>query len=329
MKTVVKRITSADDPTIKQAANIIKSGGLVAFPTETVYGLGANGLDEAACAKVYAAKGRPADNPLILHISDKSQLSEISNDVPYVSKKLIDAFWPGPLSVIVQRANDTVAVRMPKNPIALKLIDLSGVPIAAPSANISGRPSPTMAEHVLMDLGGKVDMILDGGSCEVGLESTVIDFSGDTPVILRPGAVTREMIESCIGSVGQMTEIITSDEAPKSPGMKYKHYVPDAKLTVVAGEAAKVRTAIKNLADDVECAGIMATAESAAHYGGHIVLVMGDSQDAIAANLFAALRKCDEMGLKEVFVEGLSEEGLGVAIMNRLKKAASYNIVKV
>ncbi|MCL2375807.1 MAG: L-threonylcarbamoyladenylate synthase [Defluviitaleaceae bacterium] len=336
MKTIVARILSLNDAAMAEAADIIKNGGLVALPTETVYGLGANALDEAACAKVYAVKGRPSDNPLIMHISDVAMLDSIAKNVPPMAEKLIQTFWPGPLTVILQRKNvprgtflDTVAVRMPKNPIALRLIDLAKTPIAAPSANLSGRPSPTTAGHVLRDLSGKIDMILDGGPCEVGLESTVIDCSGDgAPVILRPGSVTREMIEGLIGPVGMATEA-AKDEAPKSPGMKYRHYAPEAKLTVVVGEAEKVRAKIQSLATDTEKIGIMATAESAYYYKHKNVLIMGDSHEAIAANLFDMLRLCDEMGLEEVFVEGVAEEGLGVAIMNRLKKAASYNILKV
>ena len=325
MKTVVKRILTLNDTAINDAADIIKSGGLVAIPTETVYGLGANALDEDACAKVYTVKGRPSDNPLIMHISDVAMLDGIAKDIPPVSEKLMQAFWPGPLTIILQRKNvprgtflDTVAVRMPKNPITLRLLDLAGVPIAAPSANISGRPSPTTAHHVLTDLDGKIDMILDGGSCEVGLESTVIDCSGDTPVILRPGAVTQEMIEELIGSVDMMTEAL-KDETPKSPGMKYRHYAPNAKVTVVVGEATRAKEKLEELARSAD--GKKTKIITAVDMGG--------SHEDIAANLFDILRQCDEMGLDEVFIEGIAEEGLGVAIMNRLKKAASYNIVKV
>ena len=325
MKTVIKRVLTLNDTAIRDATDIINSGGLVAIPTETVYGLGANALDEDACAKVYAVKGRPSDNPLIMHISDVAMLDSIVKDVPPAAEKLIQAFWPGPLTIILNRKNvprgtflDTVAVRMPKSPIALRLIDLAGVPIAAPSANISGRPSPTTAQHVLTDLGGKIDMILDGGSCEVGLESTVIDCSGDAPVILRPGAVTQEMIEKLIGSVNMITEAL-KDETPKSPGMKYKHYAPNTKVTVVVGETVKVKEKLEELAK--AAAGKKIRVITAADMGG--------SHEDIAANLFDILRQCDEMGLEEVFIEGIAEEGLGVAIMNRLKKAASYNIVKV
>jgi len=325
MNTAVRLLTHKTQAAyLKQAAEIIKNGGLVAFPTETVYGLGANALDEAACAKIYAAKGRPSDNPLIMHISEDMTLDGIVQNISPEAAKLMEAFWPGSLTIIFQSVprgtfSDTVGVRMPKNLVARLLIHYAGVPIAAPSANLSGRPSPTTAAHVLEDLDGKIDMILDGGPCEVGLESTVIDCSGGgTPTILRPGAVTREMIESVIGPVGMKLEV-AADETPKSPGMKYRHYAPKAKVTVVTGEAAKIKRKLEELA----CAS----------QGKKVRIVtvedMGGSYEAIAANLFDMLRMCDEIGLDEVFVEGVTEEGLGVAIMNRLKKAASYNVLKV
>ena len=326
MKTVVYSIL---DPktrmtNIIKAAEVIKNGGLVAFPTETVYGLGANALDESACAKIYAVKGRPSDNPLIMHISSNDMVDSLAKNISPAARKLINALWPGSLTIVFQSNVPrgtyfhTVALRMPKNMLARVLIHHAEVPIAAPSANISGRPSPTTAAHVLEDLGGKIDMILDGGPCEVGLESTVIDCSGDMPTILRPGAVTREMIEKQIGPVDMISEV-GPDEAPKSPGMKYKHYAPQAKLTIVVGETAKARAKLDELAKAAQGKKVkIMTAED-----------MGGSYGAIAANLFDMLRKCDEEGLEEVFVEAVDEEGLGVAIMNRLKKAASYNIVKV
>jgi L-threonylcarbamoyladenylate synthase len=324
MKTAVYRLTHKTKTSyLKVAAQTIKNGGLVAFPTETVYGLGANALDEAACAKIYAAKGRPADNPLIMHISDGMTLEGIAQNVSPKAEKLMAAFWPGPLTIIFQNVPrgtffDTVGVRMPKNSAARLLIHYAGVPIAAPSANISGRPSPTTAAHVLADLDGKIDMLLDGGPCDVGLESTVIDCSGDMPAILRPGAVTREMIENLIGPVDMILEA-AADEVPKSPGMKYRHYAPNSKVTIVAGEAAKVSEKLNELAEIAKGKKTrIVTAED-----------MGDSHEAIAANLFDMLRLCDEMGLDEVFVEGVEEAGMGVAIMDRLKKAAAYNIIKV
>ena len=318
MKTIMKL---ADETAVAEAAEIIKNGGLVAFPTETVYGLGANALCEAAKAKIYAAKGRPSDNPLIYHIAEPAQLDKIASDVPDVAKKLMDAFWPGPLTIIFQSFEGvgTVGVRMPKNPISLSLIRLAGLPVAAPSANVSGSPSPTAAAHVLGDLNGKIDMILDGGRCECGLESTVIDCVSSPPVILRPGGVTQEEIEAQIGQVLMVTEVL-GDEVPKAPGMKYKHYAPKAEVIVVTGENAADEIGALAVGPKV---GIMAQTRSLSQFAGKIVLDMGSDLEEIAANLFYLLRKCDDLGLEKVFVEGVEETGLGAAIMNRLKKAAS------
>jgi len=327
MNTVVKQ---ADVDAISQAADIIKAGGLVAFPTETVYGLGCNALDAVACAKVYAAKGRPSDNPLISHIAAAEQLSDLVADVPPNAKALMDKFWPGPLTIVFNAAaGGTIGVRMPRNPVALKLIQAAGVPVAAPSANTSGRPSPTRASHVLADLNGRVEMILDGGSCEHGLESTVIDCTAQPPVILRPGSITKEMIEELIGEVGLLTDV-AGDTVPKAPGMKYKHYAPKATLTVVVGNRDDVAKEIVRLADSATGrVGIMATAQSVGLYEGRTTLNMGQTAEEIAAGLFGLLRKCDELGLDEVFVEGVAEDGLGAAIMNRLKKAAAHRVRKV
>lgn len=332
-RTVVKNAN--EHGAIGEAADIIKNGGLVAFPTETVYGLGGNALDGAACAKIYAAKGRPSDNPLIFHIANVGQLAEIVSHVPESAQRLMDKFWPGPITIIFPAKNvprgtiDTIGVRMPKNPVAIALITAADVPVAAPSANTSGRPSPTSAAHVLKDLQGKIDMILDGGRCEHGLESTVIDCTTNPPAILRPGAVTKDMIEAEIGPVNIFTDV-GANEAPKAPGMKYKHYAPKARLTVVVGESEKVKEKIKALAADCKADkfGIMAVG-SVELYGNFAVINMGTNAQEVAANLFDLLRRCDEIGLEEVFVESVSEEGLGAAIMNRLKKAASYNILEV
>ena len=326
MKTIVK--SASDAGALEMAADIIKRGGLVAFPTETVYGLGGNALDAAACAKIYAAKGRPSDNPLISHIADIDMLSQIVENVPRGTKILMDKFWPGPLTIIFPAlGGGTVGVRMPENAVALRFIRLCGVPVAAPSANVSGRPSPTSASHVLADLDGKIDMILDGGGCKHGLESTVIDCTVTPPVILRPGAVTKEMIEAEIGPVGFVTE--AGDDAPKAPGMKYRHYAPKAKLTVVVGEQVAVNAKILQLAASAKHPkfAIMAATQNLNTYVGYALMDMGENPQKIAAGLFEKLRLCDEMGLDEVFVEGVAENGLGTAIMNRLKKAASYNII--
>ena len=328
MKTV---ILSASKPgAIAHAAQIINAGGLVAFPTETVYGLGGNALDAASCAKIYAAKGRPSDNPLISHIADTDMLAQIVDDVPCVAKILMDEFWPGPLTIIFPaHGGGTVGVRMPVNEVALELIRAAGVPIAAPSANVSGRPSPTSAAHVFDDLSGKVSLILDGGKCRHGLESTVIDCTISPPAILRPGGITKEMIEAKIGAVGLTTE--AGSNAPKAPGMKYRHYAPKARLTVVVGDSDAVVAKILDLAETMGNAtfAIMAPAQNLSAYAGHTLLDMGSNDTEIAANLFDILRKCDEMGLDEVLVEGVDKFGLGAAIMNRLQKAASHNVLEV
>ena len=324
------------------AAKIIKKGGIVAFPTETVYGLGANGFNEAACSKIYEIKGRPADNPLILHVCNEEQLSKISKDYSSTAKKLMDKFWPGPLTVILQnnfapRGTNlqTVAVRMPKNPYALLLISLANVPIAAPSANLSGRPSPTTAAHVVSDLDGKIELVLDAGQCEYGLESTVIDCTSALPTILRPGSITKEMLEAEIGEIACVSAFSGTDEIlmPRSPGMKYKHYAPKARLVIVSGKTKSTQIKITELAASSKHAqiGILAHTHNAKYYqnlNAH-VLPMGQNTAQIAANLFSVLRKCDDLKLEEVFVEAVDEVGLGYAIMERLKKAASYNIVEV
>ncbi|MCL2350387.1 MAG: L-threonylcarbamoyladenylate synthase [Defluviitaleaceae bacterium] len=341
MQTIIAKLEagSASIQTIKQAAEVIKSGGLVAFPTETVYGLGANALDEQACAKVYAAKGRPSDNPLIVHINEDFDLDRIAKNVPAGARALMDAFWPGPLTIVLKsRADvfacghgDTVAVRMPQSMVARLLIHHSGLPIAAPSANTSGRPSPTVAAHVIEDLNGKIDMILDGGACKHGLESTVIDFSESQPKILRPGAVTREMIENVIGKVLIASADAADDAAPKSPGMKYKHYAPNAKVTLVVGDAPKVAAAILKMIEETNTTNpiILTWAQDEYLYDQVPVMNLGRRLEDVAANIFAALRKCDELGHDHIFVQGVGEEGLGAAIMNRLKKAAQGNILEV
>lgn len=246
MLTRMIKIENADDGQLKEAARILRAGGLVAFPTETVYGLGANGLDEEAARKIYAAKGRPSDNPLILHISSAEEILPLVQEVPEAAGKLMDAFWPGPLTMIFPKSGivpygttgglDTVAVRMPSDPVANRLIALTGLPIAAPSANRSGRPSPTTAEHVLQDMDGRIEMILDGGPVGIGVESTIVDVTGDVPVLLRPGAVTIEMLQETVGRV-EIDPAITGPMAagarPKAPGMKYRHYAPKAELVLV------------------------------------------------------------------------------------------------
>lgn len=328
---------------IREAGNIIKRGGLVAFPTETVYGLGGNALDENVARKIYAAKGRPQDNPLIVHIHSISQLESLVEDMPERAVKLMDKFWPGPLTIIFRKsANvpsgttgglDTVAIRMPANKIALSFIKDAGVPIAGPSANISGRPSPTCAQDVLEDLEGRVDMILDGGPAKVGVESTVIDLSEDIPLILRPGGLTKEELESILGHV-EIDPGLAPGERPKSPGQKYKHYAPKAEVTVVEGSVDFQIKKIQGLTRELEKAGykvgIMATAQTRDFYKNGRIISMGD-RDApltISSNVFTILRKFDRLKVDKILAESIPQKGLGLAVMNRLYKASGYNIIK-
>lgn len=313
---------------IKQAAQIIKAGGLVAFPTETVYGLGANALSEEACGKIYKAKGRPGDNPLIVHINQGFELARLARDVPRGAQALMDAYSPGPLTVILPARpgvfahgyGDTVAIRMPGGIVARLLIHHAGVPIAAPSANLSGRPSPTTAQHVLEDLDGKIDMLLDGGACKYGIESTVVDFTGDVPKVLRPGAITQEMIAEVIGKVA-MADL---DEPAKSPGMRYRHYAPKAKVTLVEakGEPATTATKILELLElsQAQKPVILIPTKDKALYGQAPIMPLGRRPEEIAAGIYSALRLCDQLGHDEIFVQGVEEIGIGVAVMNRLRK---------
>jgi L-threonylcarbamoyladenylate synthase len=333
-----------DEDKIKEAAQIIKRGGLVAFPTETVYGLGANALDEQAAAKIYLAKGRPQDNPLIVHIHSVTQLDGIVKEIPSKARNLMDKFWPGPLTIIFNKKDivppgttgglDTVGVRMPDNPIALALIREAGLPIAAPSANISGRPSPTNARDVYDDLSGKVDMILDGGACTLGVESTVVDVSEDVPLVLRPGGLTVEKLQLALGKI-ELDPGLAPGEKPRSPGQKYKHYAPKAKVTVFEGplplQVSNIKTQAKQLLAKGIKVGIMSTAQTQASYPFDMVVSVGDRNAplTISANLFSVLRKFDRLGVEVILTESVSTEGLGLAVMNRLHKAAGYNIVKV
>ncbi|MCL2168815.1 MAG: L-threonylcarbamoyladenylate synthase [Defluviitaleaceae bacterium] len=326
MHTIIRKLEVGAQTVevVKVAAEVIKSGGLVAFPTETVYGLGANALDPEACAKIYAVKGRPRDNPLIVHVNNDFDLERIARLIPAGARVLMDAFWPGPMTLVLKSRpgvfshghEDTVAIRVPNHIAARLLIHHSGVPIAAPSANLSGRPSPTDASHVITDLNGKIGMILDGGACKHGLESTVIDFSDDTPRILRPGSITSEMIAGVIGKI----ELCPDSEVniPKSPGTKYAHYAPKGKMTVVIGKPDAMKEKINEL-----------MRASTAKNPVDITSLLGQRAEQIAANLFAVLRDCDARGHDEIFVCGVDEEGLGAAIMNRMKKAAGGNVVEV
>lgn len=332
---------------IKEAGEILKRGGLVAFPTETVYGLGANGLDETAARRIYEAKGRPSDNPLILHISEMEELESLALEIPETAKRLAEAFWPGPMTLVFKKKPivpygttgglDTVAVRMPSHPVARAMIKAAGLPIAAPSANRSGRPSPTKASHVREDMDGIIDMIIDGGEVGIGLESTIIDVSEGTPMILRPGYITQEMIAQVTGEVevdkailGKMSE----DFRPKAPGMKYRHYAPKAEMTIYRGSFSSVCKAIwgecEKAKKEGKRVGVICTEESKDRYGNADVLrCIGSRQDpeSIAHNLFDVLRSFDEAQVDVIYSECFEDSPLGFAIMNRLNKAAGHRIV--
>ncbi|MCL2837851.1 MAG: L-threonylcarbamoyladenylate synthase [Oscillospiraceae bacterium] len=317
---------------IKNAAKILRNSGTVAFPTETVYGLGANALDEAAVAKIFAAKGRPSDNPLIVHIAERDDVYKVAREVSEAAKLLMDQFWGGPLTLILKRQAcvpdivtaglDTVAVRMPANEIALELIRAAGVPIAAPSANVSGKPSPTAFEHVKHDLFGKVDVIIDGGSCDVGLESTVIDMTREVPIILRPGGVSREEIEAVIGQVDVVTKIESNDK-PASPGMKYKHYAPNAKIII-----CDILENAENIRNQGGKVGVLIFDEYLDEFVGvKYVLSLGSVNDAESAarNLFGKLRKFDTLEVDLIYAPKIPENGMWAAVRNRLYKAAGEN----
>lgn len=334
---------------IKEAGDIIKRGGLVAFPTETVYGLGGNALDPEASRKIYAAKGRPSDNPLIVHIYRMEDLYEVAADVGSKAEKLAEMFWPGPLTMIFNRKDivpkettgglDTVAVRMPDNRIAAEFIKASGGFIAAPSANLSGRPSPTSAKHVTEDMNGRIEMIIDGGSSVIGLESTIVDMTGAVPMILRPGYISGEMVREALGDVdydpavfGEQTEGLR----PKAPGMKYRHYAPKGELTIVKGRCDAVvgymkEGLAKGLAQGKRV-GIIATDETIGNYGNATLLMnMGarEDEESIARHLYSVLRECDEKEIDIIYSEDFETPRMGQAIMNRLIKAAGHNIIEV
>lgn len=349
MKTIIEKIDKkqVNKEIISQAGQILKDGGLVAFPTETVYGLGANALDEEAAKKTYAAKGRPSDNPLIVHIADMSYLPEIVTEIPTEAVKVAERYWPGPLTMIFHKSPkvpygttgglDTVAVRMPDHEIARELILAAGGYVSAPSANTSGRPSPTKAEHVAEDLNGKIEMILDGGSVDIGVESSILDVTVTPPMILRPGAITKEMLEDVIGEVAVDKTLIRPDSktVPKAPGMKYRHYAPKASLTIVEGRAEAVTSFINTKTNEQMSeglkVGIIATAETVDCYDFGDVKCIGTRADemTIAAGLFDVLRSFDAEGVDVIYSEAFQEEGIGSAIMNRLLKAAGHHVIHV
>lgn len=348
MQTVIKKIDSSciDQKIMQEAGELLKAGALVAFPTETVYGLGANALDEKAAAKIYAAKGRPSDNPLIVHIADMESLDLITKEIPKAAVKLAEKFWPGPLTMVFQKSDavpygttgglDTVAVRMPSHPIALEMIRCGGGYIAAPSANTSGRPSPTLAEHVAEDMDGIIPMILDGGAVGIGIESTIVDLTEEIPTILRPGFITKEMLEEVVGEV-QIDKGLSADSKtpPKAPGMKYRHYAPKADLIIIEGNAEAVVEKINALTEDNEskgiCTGVIGTEESVQNYRKGLVKSIGTRADelTISSHLYGILREFDESDVKIIYSESFAEGAMGSAIMNRLLKAAGHKVIQV
>ncbi|MCQ2524205.1 MAG: threonylcarbamoyl-AMP synthase [Lachnospiraceae bacterium] len=350
MKTEIVVLTedNIDENIIEKAGKIIKEGGLVAFPTETVYGLGGDGLNPDSSRKIYAAKGRPSDNPLIVHISTWDAIYKITKDIPKEARLLADAFWPGPLTMIFKKSDavpyettgglETVAVRMPSNKIARAFIKASGEYVAAPSANLSGRPSPTLAKYVCEDMDGRIEMIIDGGASDVGLESTIIDLTDNKPVILRPGYVTQKMLEEALKkNVEWDRAIIDADckQAPKAPGMKYRHYAPKGTLSIVEGDTAKVIKMINEFTDKArkegKKVGVIATDETKDLYKADVVKSVGkrSSESDMAHHLFRVLREFDDDNTDVMFSESFEGNGINQAVMNRLLKAAGHQIIKV
>lgn len=346
MQTKYIKFTSPDAPEFKKAAEALREGQLVAFPTETVYGLGADALNSEAVKSIYTAKGRPSDNPLIVHIADFEMLKPLVTGIKPDVQKLMSAYWPGPLTIIMKKTDivpdvttgglDTVAIRMPDNPVALALIREAGVPVAAPSANRSGRPSPTMAKHVLEDLDGRISYIIDGGPCRVGVESTVVDMTVEPAMILRPGGITPSMLKQVLGSIeldktllGQKTV-----ERPKAPGMKYKHYAPKADVFVISGKEEDVAKWFNRAVSEDEKAGIksviLAAKEHIQEYGLNNAISYGSIMNAseVASNIFRLFRECDHIGAGKIYVEAIPREGIGLAVMNRIEKAAGGKIIQ-
>ncbi|MCI9065470.1 MAG: threonylcarbamoyl-AMP synthase [Lachnospiraceae bacterium] len=349
MDTKVVRIDQQhiDRALIREAGGIIKAGGLVAFPTETVYGLGGDATNPASSRKIYEAKGRPSDNPLIVHIARMESLPAIVRYVPEAAKKLAEAFWPGPLTMIMEKSEaipkettgglDTVAVRMPSHPAALQFIDASGGYVAAPSANRSGRPSPTSARYVEEDLGGRIEMILDGGDAQLGLESTIVDLTVEPPAVLRPGFITREALGEVLGQVEQDVTLFSDDggQAPRAPGMKYRHYAPNGVLTIVRGPAEEVARYINDgLAEgriNNKKTGVIATDETIGGYKADVPRSVGKRRDinAVAKGLYRILREFDDEGVELIYSESFDGDGVSQAVMNRLLKAAGHRMIDV
>lgn len=350
MNTILRKVDvdNIDMEVIKEASDILHAGDMVVFPTETVYGLGADALDEMASKKIYAAKGRPSDNPLIVHVANEQQILPLVKEIPESARKLMKAFWPGPLTIIFNKSDvvpygttgglDTVAIRMPNHKVALTLIEESNIPIAAPSANTSGRPSPTTAMHVMDDLNGKISMVIDGGAVGIGIESTIVDVTGDIPMILRPGYINKKMLEEVVGEVTIDKAIlgpVSPDLKPKAPGMKYKHYAPKADFTMFDGDIDKVADRINELAESYikkgYKVGIISSAESKDRYRYGEVISIGSRNNelSISKNLYKVLREFDDKQVDYILGETFRSEELGQAIMNRLLKAAGYQVETV
>ncbi len=339
--------TAQEEEALRQAGEVLKQGGLVAFPTETVYGLGGDALNKDSARKIYAAKGRPSDNPLIIHINDFEDIYPIVAEVPEAANKLAEAFWPGPLTMILPKSDkvpyettgglDTVAVRMPSHPVARKLIAYGGGYVAAPSANISGKPSPTVAKYVEEDMRGKIDVIIDGGEVGIGLESTIIDLTVTPPQILRPGYITETMLQQLLDEVDMDVTIMNNDsgQAPKAPGMKYRHYAPKGELTIVTGEEQQVVNYINRQVDEDrkkgEKVGVIGTEEVLDQYRADVIKSVGSRNDeeSIARHLYTILREFDDENVTRIYSEGFETEGFGQAIMNRLLKAAGHKIINL
>ncbi|MDM5228162.1 L-threonylcarbamoyladenylate synthase [Cytobacillus sp. NJ13] len=323
-----------------QAADLLKNNEVVAFPTETVYGLGGNAENDEAVRKIFEAKGRPSDNPLIIHIADKAQLDAFVTEIPQNAQALMDRFWPGPLTLIFNLKEgvlshyataglSTVAVRMPDHSVALALLEKTGLPIAAPSANRSGRPSPTTADHVWEDLNGRIAGLVDGGPTGVGVESTVVDCTGEVPVILRPGGITREQLEEVVGEVSVDPALADESQAPKSPGMKYRHYAPDAPLYLVEGTREDIQHFVEDKKQEGLSVGVLTTLENLEFYRADFIYACGQREklETVASSLYEALRYFNTTDADIIFCEMFPGEGVGHAIMNRLMKAAGHRVI--
>ncbi|MDE6518069.1 MAG: threonylcarbamoyl-AMP synthase [Acetatifactor sp.] len=338
-------LSPEEEQILQEAGEVLRRGGLVAFPTETVYGLGGDALNPESSRKIYAAKGRPSDNPLIVHIARMEDLTPIVSQVPGEAVQLAQAFWPGPLTMILPKGErvpyettgglDTVAVRMPSHPVARRLIACGGGYVAAPSANLSGRPSPTSARYVIEDMDGRIDMIIDGGEGDIGLESTIVDLTVSPPQVLRPGYITQDMLTEVLGQVSVDQTILTADsgQAPRAPGMKYRHYAPKGELTIISGPAGQVTDYINvHAAEDRKQGhkvGIIGTDEALTQYQADVVCSLGSRQDeeSIARHLYSILREFDDEQVTRIYSECFETTGLGQAIMNRLLKAAGHKLV--